>query len=77
MLADIGRRGNPIATPSTWIKNLLLNIKNDSLVAKFSKSRKSDLDIPLAKVSGVLKSFFTQMSIVSSNGIMVDKASTF
>ena len=36
------------------------------MVAKFSKSRKSFLDIPLTKASGVLKIFFTQISIVSS-----------
>ena len=76
ILANIGPGGDPIATPSTWIKNLLLNVKKDSLVAKFSKSRKSFLDIPLTKVSGVLKSFFTQISIVSSNGMLVNKAST-
>ena len=53
---------------------MLLNEKNDSPVAKFSKSPKSFLDIPLTKVSGVLKSFFTQISIGSSNGMLVNKA---
>ena len=54
----------------------MLNVKKDSLVAKFSKLRKSFLDILLIKVSGVLKSFFTQIPIVSSYGMFVNKAST-
>ena len=53
----------------------MLNVKNDSLVAKFSKSRKSFLGISLTKLSRVLKTFFTQISIVSSNGMLVNKAS--
>ena len=55
------------------IKNLL-NVKNDSLIVKFSKSQKSLLDIPLTKVSGFLKSFFSQISVVSSNGMLVNIA---
>ena len=46
MLANIGPRGEHIAAQSTWIQNSLLNVKNDSLLAKFNKSRKSFLDIP-------------------------------
>ena len=46
------------------------------MVAKLSKSRKSFLDNPLTKVSRILKSFFTQISIASSNGMLVHKAST-
>ena len=70
-------RGHPIPTLSTWIWNLLLNVKSDYLVAKVSKSRKSFLDISLTKISGVLKSFFTEISIVSSNGMLVNKAAKF
>ena len=32
MLANIGSRGEPIATPPTWMWKLLLNVKNDSLL---------------------------------------------
>ena len=46
------------------------------MVTKFSKSEKSFLDIPLTKVSGVLKSFFKQISIVSSNERLVNEEST-
>ena len=46
------------------------------MVAKFSKSRKLFLDISSSEVSGVWKSYFTQISIVSSNGMLVNKAST-
>ena len=55
----------------------MLNLKNDSLVAKFSKSQKPFLDIPLTKVSGFRKGLSMQISIVSSNGILANKASTF
>ena len=55
---------------------MILNVNNDYWVAKFSKSQKSFLDIPLIKLSGVLKSFLTQISIVLSNGMLVNKAST-
>ena len=34
------------------------------------------LDIPLTKVPKVSKSFFMQISVVSSNGMLVNKAST-
>ena len=54
---------------------MLLNVKNDSLVVKFSKSQKSFLDIPSAKVSGAWKSLFMQISMVSSKEILVNKAS--
>ena len=33
-------RGDPIATPSSWLERLLLNVKNDSWVTKFSRSQK-------------------------------------
>ena len=42
-------------------KYLLLNGKNDSSVAKFSKSRKSFLVIPLTKVSRIWKDFLMQI----------------
>ena len=54
---------------------MLLNVKNESLVTKFSKLQKSFLDIPLAKISGAWKSLFMQISIVSSNEMLVNKAS--
>ena len=41
MLAKAGPNGDPIATPSTCLLYLLLNIKKDSLVAMLSKLRKS------------------------------------
>ena len=40
-LANIGPKGDPITVPSTSIQNLLLNVKNNFAVAKFSKSWKS------------------------------------
>ena len=55
---------------------LLLTVKNDSLEAKFSKLPKSFLDISLTKVSTVCKNFFMQISIVLSDGMLVNKAST-
>ena len=76
MISNSGPRRDHIGTPSTWIWNLLLNIKKDSLVAKFSKLQKSFSDISLIKVSEVWKSCFMQISIMSSNGMLVIKAST-
>ena len=72
MLANIEPRGDP-TDPTTWIWNLLVNIKNYSSIAKFSKSQKSFLDIPLTKVSGVWKNLFTHISVFSSNGMLVSK----
>ena len=58
MLANIGSRGGPIATPSTIP---IYNVKNESLVTKFSKSQKQFVDTFLTKVSAVRKSFFIQI----------------
>ena len=43
MLAKAGDNGDPIATPSTCLKYLLLNIKKDSLVAMLSNIQKHAL----------------------------------
>ena len=43
MFAKAGPNENPIATPSTHLQYLLLNVKNDSLVAMLSKLRNSGL----------------------------------
>ena len=51
MFANIGPKYEPIAGQSTRMQNLLLNLKNDSLIANFRKSRKLFLDSPLTKVS--------------------------
>lgn len=53
----------------------LVNVKNDSLVAKFIKSRNSFLNISLNEFRSFWKVFFTQISILSSNRILVNKAS--
>ena len=77
ILANIGPRGNPIATTSTWIQNLLLNVKNEYLVANLVNHENHFLDITSTKVSGVWKSFFIQISTDSSNGMLINKASTY
>ena len=53
----------------------LVNVKNDSLVAKFIKSRNPFLNISLNEFRSFWKVFFTQISILSSNRILVNKAS--
>ena len=69
MLAKAGPNEDPIATPST----LFLNIKNDSLVAYLkSKLRKSCL-MMLGGFSLSLYKLSTQMLMVSSRGIFVNK----
>ena len=73
MLANIGSRGGPHSNTINLNVKLVAKCKNNFLIAKFSKSRKLSLDIPLIKVCAVWKSFFTQMSIVSSNGMLVKK----
>ena len=50
MLALTGLNGDPIATPSTCLKYLLLNIKKDSLVTTLSKFTK----FMLSDVGGIL-----------------------
>ena len=45
------------------------------MVVKFNKLTKNLLDIPLTKVSGVWESFFTQISIVWSNGMLINRPS--
>ena len=65
MLANIGPRGGPHSNTINLNVKLVAKCKNNFLIAKFSKSRKLSLDIPLIK--------FTQMPIVSSNGMLVKK----
>ena len=50
----------------------MLKVRNDFL---FAKLQETVLDIHLTKLSGVLKSFFTQIPLVSFNEISVMKAS--
>lgn len=51
---------------------MLLNVKNDTLIAKFIKlKKKTFLHIPLANVLGFRDGLSMQISIVSSNGMLV------
>ena len=54
---------------------MLLNVKNDSLSAKFSRSCKLFLNIPSKKVLWFWKKMFMQISIVLSNWMLVNKES--
>ena len=75
MSAKVGTNGDPIATPSTYIKYLLLNVKIDSLVAMINKLRKSSFGM----LGGFLLSLYnlsTQISMVSSRGKFVNKELT-
>ena len=68
MFVNIEPKCDPVAGPSTWMRNLLLNVKNDSLVVNFSKSLKLFLDSLLTKASGFWKSFLFKILIDSSMG---------
>ena len=46
---------------------MLLNVKNNSLVAKFSKSQKSFLVIPLTKVAGVWNCWYLHKETFSNS----------
>ena len=75
MLAKAGPNGDPIAAPSTCLKYLLLNIKKVSSVAILSKLQKSCFGmLPWSSLS--LYKLLTQISIVSSKGILGNKKST-
>ena len=65
MLARAGRNGDHIATTSNCLYNLLLNIKNVSLMATLSKLQKTS-SISLCKLS-------IQVSMVLSSGVLVNK----
>ena len=74
MLVKAGPNGDAIAIPSTYLKYLLLNITKVSLVAMLSKLRK----LCFGMLGGFSLSYklSTQISIVSSKGILVNKEST-
>ena len=77
MLARAGPTGDPIATPSICLQNLLLNIKkNDSLVATFNKLGKTSLGIFWVFSFSLYKPSI-QISMVSSSGMLVNNKSTF
>ena len=59
---NVEPRGDPTATPSTWMQNLLLNVTNDFLLTKFSNSRKSFLDIHLTKIFGFWKFLYSNIN---------------
>ena len=75
MLVKAGPNGDAIAIPSTYLKYLLLNITKVSLVAMLSKLRKLCFGM-LGGFSLSLYKLSTQISIVSSKGILVNKEST-
>ena len=75
MLADAGCNGDPIDTRSTCLQYLLLNVKNDLLVAVLIKLLKSCLEI-LVGLSLPLYNLSTQISMAWSRGVVVNKEST-
>ena len=74
MLADAGCNGDPIATRSTCLQYLLLNVKNDFLVAVLIKLLKSCFEI-LVGFSLPLHNLSTQISMAWSR-VLVNKEST-
>ena len=70
MLADAGCNGDPIATRSTCLKYLLLNVKNDFLVAVLIKLLKLCLEI-LVGFSLPLYNLSKQISMGWSRGVAV------
>ena len=75
ILATAGPYGDPIATPSICSKDLLLNIKNDSLVATSSKLRKTFLGILGVFLSSLCK-LSVKIYMISSSGMLLNKEST-
>ena len=75
ILGRAGPNGDPIATPSICLQNLLLNLRNKSLVATVSKLRKIYLGV-LGIFSSSLYKLSMKMSMVSFSGILVNKQST-
>lgn len=71
MLAKAEPNGNPISTLSTCLQYLLLKVKNDYLMAMFSKSRKSYLGI-LGGFSLPLYNLSIEISMVSSSRVFVN-----
>ena len=76
MLADAGCNGDPIDTRSTCLQYLLLNVKNDLLVAVLIKLLKSCLEI-LVGFSLPLFKLSTQIPMVWSRGVFVNKELTY
>ena len=73
-LANVGPKGEPIATPSSCLKSFQLKIKSDSFVARDKSSLNSIFDKPTFSVFS--KSALVQMSTVSSSGMFVKREST-
>ena len=68
--ASEGRKGDPIATPSICLYNMLLNIKCDSFVAKNGRSWNSIFVKPWTMYL-FLKMLLVQISMLSSRGTLV------
>lgn len=76
MFAIVGPNEGSIAIQSISLENLLLNIKNDSLVATLIKLRKNPLGVVGAFSSSLYK-LAIQMSMVLSSGMLVNKQSIY
>ena len=67
--------GEPLATPSTWLKSSPLKIKQDSFVAS-DKSSLNSIFIKPTILSVISKTVLAQMSIVYSSKMLVKREST-
>ena len=77
MLPRAGLNGDPIATPSICLQNLLLNVKNNSLVVTLSKLQKISLGIlAINNYRYRYANLSIQNSMAWSSGMLVNKEST-